>query len=186
LVSPGCGSWFSETYTDANGKYSITLPVSKSGFDGYMELTGDSIFPTAAFWRGPMLTENMAIADSRVPTISDASVVFSLMKVKPDPGRGHIVAAFADCNGDVAGGVSLTVDTADSLSTTFYMIGGLPSTTATESDAGDAFGGVANVPAGSPATVTARLAKTGQVLATERIPVRAGFLAGIWYLEPVP
>ncbi|MBI5502065.1 MAG: hypothetical protein HY907_17615 [Deltaproteobacteria bacterium] len=179
-----CATPLDEGTTDAAGQVTLTVPLGTTGFDGYFEVSATGYVTVLRYTVEP-ITE-MPGADARVVSMVDTTTFAMLAAaagVTPDPTRGHLVVNALDCNPTLAAGVSLDVDTADVSSTAVYMVGGLPSTSATETDSSGAAGFI-NLPAGA-ATISTTLVSTGEAIASTDITIRAG-AAALFPLPPTP
>ncbi len=179
-----CATPLDEGTTDAAGQVTLTVPLGTTGFDGYFEVSMTGYVTTLRYTVEP-ITE-MPPESGRMVQIVDLgtfALLAASLGVTPDPARGHLVINALDCTPFYAAGVSLAVDTADSGSTRIYMVGGLPSTTATETDASGAAGFV-NLPTG-PASVSTTLVSTSEAIGSTDIDIRAGAIC-IFAITPTP
>ncbi|MBI5485994.1 MAG: hypothetical protein HY905_01540 [Deltaproteobacteria bacterium] len=179
-----CATPLDEGTTDALGQVTLTVPLGTTGFDGYFDVSATGYVTVLRYTVEP-ITE-MPPEAGRIVSMADTTTFAMLAAaagVTPDPTRGHLVISALDCNPTYAAGVSLEVDTADVSSTAVYMIGGLPSTSATETDSSGAAGFI-NLPAGA-ATISTTLVSTGEAIASTDITIRAG-TAALFPLPPTP
>jgi hypothetical protein len=154
--------------TDASGTVTVTVPAGLSGFDGYLDVsggkaggTGSPVFP-ALWYPVPFI-----VADgSRGPTTLLGADEFTTLTMATgttlDPNRGHITLNAVDCAFGPAAGVSFVVDSADQSTVSYYLIGGVPTTTAMATDQ-YGIGAFINVPTtlatmGDAAVATPKLA----------------------------
>ena len=124
--------------------------------------------------------------DQTLPSISVASPAANMglllqLGRSAIPGRGSVVVSTADCTGAPAAGISFSTMSGDSMTSAFYAVAGLPSSTATATDA-TGYGGLINVPAGA-ATLSAKLTDPATDLGSISILVRDG---AITYSRVVP
>jgi hypothetical protein len=144
--------------TDAAGHATLTVPGS---FDGYLELKSTSAVPAIWFFS----PRPIRATTYRVPLLSAAGFgdVAKNSGATIDPARGHVFLFALDCDltfGTFAPGVSFSVEPAEATTRSFYLAGGLPSTTATQTDE-SGIGGFVNL---APGVVTVR----GSIVATKR------------------
>jgi hypothetical protein len=181
--------------SDATGKVNLRMPSGITGFDGYIDMSGgslgdagDAIFPSLWYfvppyitggWKGYLQFISMKSMDALagVVQVNGHSVVL-------DPTRGHVAIDAMDCGFNAAPGVSISADTADGASVTFYFVNGLlPSASATETDAQTGIGGIVNLPAPNLTTITAKLG--GETYGSIQVYVRPGVLTSV-ALPPTP
>ena len=179
-----CTAPLDEGTTDALGEAVVTVPLGSTGFDGYFDIAAAGYVPALRYTVDP-ITSVPSAAASTAPLIT--TTTFAMLAgaagITIDPARGHLILTAMDCEPAFAAGVALTVDTADSSSTRLYMVGGLPSTTATETDVSGGAGYV-NLPAGA-ATVSTSLAATSDAVGSTDINIRAGAIA-MFTMPPTP
>lgn len=161
-----CATPLDRATSDATGLVSLTVPTGTSGFDGYLDVTGGSVggtgapafpaiwypvpFVVADGWRGRTL---LLSADEVVALTMATGTV-------PDPTRGHVALNAADCVFGPAAGVSFLVDSADQETVSYYLVGGVPVTTATATDQ-SGIGTFLNLPTTAPARLTVVRAFSG-------------------------
>jgi hypothetical protein len=109
------------------------------------------------------------------------SAIASVGGFEPLPTHGHALVLMADCNSEPAPGVSITANSDDPSTQSFFLYDGLPDPEGIESDE-NGNGGFLNLPVGF-STVTASVAATGQIYNTKRFLVRAGTIS---YVPLVP
>lgn len=177
-----CADAAEPVVSDADGRVSLELPLGPNGFGGFLELTGTAI-PVTLLRLLPPLGFTEDVDGFRVVTLATLAAVSTALGVAMDPARGHLTVETRDCDGALASGVSYAVDTADGLSTRFYVAADRPSSAATATDVNGS-GGVANVPAGS-AVITATVAADGRVIGRLPVVVRAGAVSSS-LLPPTP
>jgi hypothetical protein len=135
-----CASPLDTATADSTGMVTLTVPGGLSGFDGYLDVTGGqvggsgaSVFPSLWYpvpfvvadgWRGRTLLlssdEFVALAGATGTTL--------------DPTRGHVGVNAEDCAFGPAAGVTFAVDVADAQTVSFYLVNGVPVTSATATD----------------------------------------------------
>ncbi len=153
--------------TDARGR--VTLDVTTAE-QRYLELIGPGILDAISFNNGPPRSDPF---DELVRVISPETfaVVEGLIGVTADPTRGHAGVQANDCQGAIGVGVTFEISTADEDTVTGYFSPvGAPNPALTETGS-DGRAAVANIPVG-PATITATVAATGQVIGTRSFFVR--------------
>jgi len=192
-----CLSPIDAAQTDATGRVTVHVPAGLLGFDGYLDITGGSVsgtgaavFPTIWYpipyviadgWRG----RTQILSSDEFLELSAATAT------TPDPARGNIAMNAADCAFTPAAGVRFAVDSSDSATVSYYLVGGLPTTTATATDSS----GVAAF-VNLPTTATGRLTLVsasatsgpaqGKTLGSLSFIVRPGTLTTSGLFPPVP
>lgn len=171
----------SDTGTTApDGRATVNLPMTTTGFDGYLQISNPNAMPgVLAFARRPVEASQLGV---RWPTAGAFNAMSLIVGVAPDPSRGHIGGNARDCAFMNAAGVTFSVNTLDADTTPFYFQGSTPDKTATQTDSATAIGGFANLPPGL-AEVEYHLAKTGQKIGKVTVQVRAGHLTFLQF-EP--
>jgi len=174
-----CAAPLGEASTDAQGAVTLTVPSAVEGLGAYFEITGATVTPTLAYLN---FTDNITGFEqgtfyTPVMSTGTTDLLTGVMQVTLDPGRGHVLFQARDCGNYSLPGVSVAVDVADAESTTAYINGSLPSTTATVTDPSGR-GAVVNVPPGA-ATVTGAIEPTGTVYSAFDVLVRAGFMTTV-------
>jgi hypothetical protein len=171
--------------TGADGRAILRIAnPTNGGFDGYLDVSGGDVYPELVYL--PFLPESTTWPNHWAFTQQEI-VTFAQLALsgRPplDPARGLVAATLYDCHMYYAPGVQVSVSTADSASSTCFLVNGLPdcSLSVTSSEA-TAF--VTNVPPGL-AKLTATLQATGQTIATRNIVVRAGVSTFV-YAVPWP
>lgn len=176
LDDAACAAPLATGTTDSSGKVMMTVPSATQGIGVYFEVTGASVTPTLAYLD---FTDNVTSFKtgtfiSPVLSASTTTLLASLMQVTLDPARGHVLFQVRDCTHNPFATGSVEVEQADAQSTTAYMKGSMPSTTATGTDPGGQ-GAVLNVPAGN-ATVLGYLEQGGTPFSEFSVVVRAGYM----------
>jgi hypothetical protein len=156
--------------TDAMGSVSFTIPVSGSGFTGYIQATGTGLVPTLVERDTPLI-DNVAW-NVLMPTTSEAPAAYMAAGATPDPTRGVIVAVLRECTGHFAEYEKIAVDTADVNSKIAYTANLIPNQTSTQTGI-DGIAFAFNIPVGT-AMLTTSFATTGDVTAKAPVIVRAG------------
>lgn len=166
--------------TDANGW--VDLPLYE-GFDGYLEITGDTIVSTALFYADPL--ESASQADRTPLGLLEKELLPSLSGATgqvQDRNLGLVYLRTFDCQGDAAPGVTFTIDKP---AWQWYFVDGLPSSMAEETAADSGLGGFINVPPGI-AVVNAVLPGAERPIARPKsVLVRADWMTGLRFI-PTP
>ncbi len=178
-----CENPVDEGITDADGEVEVDVPTDSRH---YVEASGEDLATTLSFSNGPV--DDGLIINFLVLTLGQLDQFIVLAGGEgsvADPARGHIGLSAEDCNGVLAAGVELGVDTADE-DTLFGYFGetGFPTQDGTETTA-DGRLGVANVPVGE-ATITGTLAAGDEELGVRTVFVRAGAVSYSVGNSPVP
>lgn len=140
--------------TDATGMVTLNVPVVASGISGYLEISEPNYMTTLSFLGH---TDKLSYWANGIiaPYIVSKAVFAQLIGavgVTASPTRGHLGFLTEDCGGILSSGISVATSNADAQSIKAYSVAGVPSKTATQTDA-SGFGFIANVPSGA-ATVT--------------------------------
>jgi hypothetical protein len=165
----------SAMYTvDSTGSAMVTAPSAPGGLAGYIEISGTGIEPTLDFFAFPDPAAVFGSAtgiNAYILSTSTFAQLTGAAGITPDPTRGTLAFIADDCAGNSAAGVSVTASTSDASSTTTYVVGGIPSTTATATDP-SGVGAIVNVPAGA-ATMSGKTS-AGTKTGSQAILFRAG------------
>ena len=163
-----CAAPVSKVFT-SDGQGYVRVPVM-GGFDGYLKTTWSEAPPTLTFINPPA-TSSAPRNEIDLLSTFDFQVIGSetIDGGLTDKSLGVIFSNVADCNGNNAEGVSFSLDNAGPKTLPVYIINGLPTPTAKQTDSSGNFVEV-NVPPGN-VTLTATVAATGQ-----RIGVATGFV----------
>jgi len=160
------------TTSYAQGNATLSLPA---GFDGYLQINGSQTMP-ALWYFSPF-----PVADGHfnVGLFSPASfqAIASAVGATIDPNAGHAITLALDCTatyGTFTAGMSFACDKTTGETKPFYVVNGLPSTTATATDASGT-GGFANLPPGV-VTLTDTLASTSTRSGSVSVLIRAGVI----------
>ncbi len=180
LTDPGCDSPFDEGVTDIVGYWPLSVPTSGPF---YFEVSGNPTIAPALFFEHappgdsgfertltPLSTEVLAQAGVALGTTVSAT-------------RGHVIVEARDCDGEPATGVTFELDPSDPGVPVGYWQDGVisPDLGETATDGQALF---LNVPA-STTTVTARLAVTGDIIATRYVNLRAAATTVV-SIDPTP
>jgi hypothetical protein len=164
--------------TDENGDVKLTLPTPLRAFRGYLDLVGESWYPTLIHFSSPIARDSV----QSIGIINDLNVRLSIAAamVEPDDTRGLLQIRMFGCAGVGMRGVSFTASQADDKSRTWYYDGQTPQfDLKATTDFGN--GGIINVPQG----INQIVAKLGnKVVARTTVPVRAGHMT-IVVLSPL-
>lgn len=156
--------------SDAQGNAPLRLP---GGFDGYLEISGPTIVP--ALWYFAPLPQGDG--QYTVGLLSEASFnqIAQTVGATIDPNAGHTFNFALDCArtyGAFGAGVSFTSDATAPATRGFYLIDGLPSTTATSTDS-SGIGGFVNL---KPGVLTLASNLGGQRIGSVSVLIRAGVI----------
>jgi hypothetical protein len=175
--------------TDANGDAVLALPTvaqkGRSQFLGYLLITD----PTGAYgpalgFSVPSTSQNDASQTIIAYTPAGAQLVLTALGVTYDATKSALVVTAVDCANQPAPGVAFQVENGDASVPVFYTVDGIPSQSATRTDAsGTAI--AAYFSSGLPATVTARSIALGEVVATAQIFGHPGAVSLV-RLAPTP
>ena len=163
--------------TDSMGKATFAaVPVGAKGFEDYFELNEASYQPTLGFDIASSALQATPGASFGLLMISKQTwtLLTGVVGATPDPARGHVAFLAETCKGNRASGVAVTADAADAMSTLAYIVGALPSKTATETDA-SGVGAFVNVVPG-PVTLGGKLVSSGATIGTNSVFTRAGYV----------
>jgi hypothetical protein len=190
-----CNSPKATTTSDAVGKVNLTMAAGLIGFDGYIDMTGgslgdagDPIYPSLWYFVPPYVTGGWKGYLQFIST-ETMKALATLVKVNGqsvvlDDKRGHIAIDAMDCGFNAAPGVSISADTADGASVTFYFVNGvLPSASATATDAQTGIAGIVNLPAPALTTITGKIGD--RTIGSVQVQIRPGVLTSV-ALPPTP
>ena len=136
----------------------------------------------ALYFFNPAIDRDQAVSLISLATpTANFGLLFQLGR-QMSSGHGNVVVNAKDCAGAPAGGVSFATPSGDDMTSRFYLVGGLPSDKATETESQSGYGGFINVPTGA-ATLTAALVNPHAELGTISLLVRDG---AITYTQVVP
>lgn len=153
--------------SDSAGKLALTVP---SGFDGYVELSPLDAMPGMYFFYPPVVRDRQVFP---LPMVSVSALAYlsQLAGVQVLEERSPIFLGAHNCLDAPASGVAFSSADADATTVPFYLIQGIPSVSAKETDSGGR-GGLLNVRIGS-VTVTGALAN-GERVSTASVVTRKG------------
>ena len=176
-----CAAPITSGVTDANGQIVLDIPVDAGtvGFDGFFQVTGDTIVP-ALVYPFPPLTQSIADYTVQIITQGVWTSFQQFADFEADPARGHLGLLALDCATQEADGMAFTASSADGQSKTIYVSGPLPDPNATVTDAQGA-GSIVNIPPGQT-SVTASIGVGGAPVGTVDVQLRAGTIT----YAPVP
>lgn len=156
--------------SDANGYIHLTVPISATGFAGYMKITGAALVDYIAVFQPP-LSGSLFGDEKYTPYPANGAfekTFFNLAKltlVDPplDDNRGYVLAYMADCTASAGTGVTFEVTPSDSATRVAYFASNVVSPQATKTDRlGLAI--IYNVPPAASFGLTARRADTNEVI----------------------
>ncbi len=148
-------------------------------FAGFFELTRPDLVPWSVFPQNLLAGQ----ASTYLPAwglspggfrLLASAITPTAVSLDTDGGLGHAFVQVFDCQDHQAPGVQLAYSGVGSETVVWYMKNGIPSTSATQTDA-YGIGGVVNVPVGS-LTVTAVVAEGHDALGNAEVLVRPGAL----------
>jgi hypothetical protein len=161
-----CATPIDTVTADASGIVSVTVPAGLSGFDGYLDIsggkvngTGASSFPTI-WYPVPFVVADGWRGRTQLLSTDEFLLLTSVTGATPDPTRAHVAMNAVDCAFGPAAGVSFAVDSADHNTVSYYLVGGVPVTTATKTDQ-SGIGAFVNVPTVAPARLAVVRAFSG-------------------------
>ena len=174
-----CATPFDQGRTDAAGLVALTVPAGSEGFDGYLDITGgdngggSAIFPAIYYPVPPVISPGWRgrfqfVSEQDLPLLGAAT------GATIDPARGHFAANASDCNFTGAGGVSFSVDSADSETKVFYFVNGIPNISAMQTDARSPIGGFVNLPPKLALVSALSTAAGNKTMGTMTVNIRAG------------
>jgi hypothetical protein len=154
----------------------VTLPLYE-GFDGYIEIEGETIVSTLLIYADPLTVEIQVdpepfavVTRALLPRLSLAT------GVQQDPNLGLVHLRMFDCQRVAAPGVTFSINQEDAWR--WYFVGELPTSLADETTE-SGLGGFINVRPGI-ALVSAELRGSPIALASdESVFVRAGWMTGV-------
>ena len=181
-ADPDCAAPITSGTTDANGDITLMLPTGTDGFDGYFQLTGNSI-PDSLVFVNPPVTED--VADLTVPLLDSGTfgLFQTLTGIDADPTRGHIAAIGFDCAEAQGEGLHITASSADGTTEQIYIANNLPNADATQTDSSGATF-ILNLPTGA-STLTSTFAANGDTVGKVEVLVRADHITYA-ILPPTP
>jgi hypothetical protein len=162
---------------DADGWVDVPL---YEGFDGFLEVTGESLMSTVLFYADPLTpgtevdqTPLALVETALLPALSGATGTVQ------DTSFGLVVLRSFDCRGDAAPGVTFSIDKPGF---PWYFVGGLPSSSAVATAPESGLGGFINVAPGV-AVVNAALPGSSVPIATPKsVLVRPGWMTAMRFL----
>lgn len=190
-----CASPLATGTTDATGLVSLTVSTGLSGFDGYLDVTGGKVggtgaaaFPTI-WYPVPFVIANGWRGRTEILAPDEFAAITTATGATLDPTRGHIALNAGDCAFSPAAGVSFALPSADSKTVSYYLVGGVPATTANATDQ-SGIGAFINVPTPATATLAVVSATSGQdqgkSMGSLTFIVRRGTLSTTSLFPPVP
>lgn len=157
--------------TGADGIVALNVGATAEGVDCYFEITGTGVASTLLYLS---FSDTKWFVDGAFNThVLSNSTVQSLARLTTmDGSRGQLIFTTRDCADQPTPGVKVNALAADSQSKTFYMTAGVPSATATATDAAGA-GVITNLPAGN-SSVQGFFASNGRKIGDIPVLFRAG------------
>jgi len=157
--------------TGSSGSVKVTAPANRAGVDGYLEVSSSTSVTTLVyleFVQGVAALE--APASSPILSTATWGALNAAVGITPDPKSGYLAFETTDCGGFALSGATVSVSTATSATGSAFLVGGVPSTTATMTDP-SGIGSLVNIPQG-PATLTGKLG--GMIFSSQDLLFRAG------------
>lgn len=162
---------------DAQGWVDVPL---FEGFDGFLEVTGESLMPTVLFYADPLAPGSevdhtpLALVElALLPALSGAT------GTPQELTRGLVVLRSFDCRGDAAPGVTFSIDKPG---VPWYFVGGLPSSTAVATAPESGLGGFINVEPGIAVVNAALPGSPLPIAAAKSVLVRPGWMTAMRFL----
>jgi hypothetical protein len=189
LTDVACGNPASpDVLTGADGKAAVVTPTTtqggRPGFAGFLEVNDPQAkYLTVLGFSGSAITEPISSRRIIAATAATAQSFFGLVGLSFDVSRGYVISTVSDCLGDNGRGVTVSTDSSDPAVHVYYLRFGLPSASATETDAGGSLL-IGPLPPG-PVTLTGRNSATAQTIGSVRLFVRPGALS-LAPLTPAP
>ncbi len=176
-----CAAPIATGTTAATGLVTLALPTGEDGFDGYFEFTKDGFQQTISVANPPITESNDPSAPLQRSFFgsADFGLFIGATGATPNPARGHIGVGTGDCGGADTpnAGTEFLAQGQDGESVAFYLAGGLPDATATETDASGQ-GGFVNVLPGRQG-VRVNQGLLGYVGGLNDVLVRAGWFTSL-------
>jgi hypothetical protein len=173
--------------TDANGDAALELAP---GFNGYAQvrlvdlaLPPEQQLVPSRYYFNPVNRQDQSIRVS-MATVGVRNALASSVGVAQRDDRGMMLVEARSCESAAVEGVIFGSDVDDTSITTFYVLEGVPSTSALATDA-SGYGGLVNVPPGAH-TITASFAETGRLFNSQAVAVVPGVLTQTQLFGPVP
>jgi hypothetical protein len=172
-----CESPEGASSTDASGEVTFQVP---RGFDGYVQTVkiDPSLDPQqqlvpSYYYFNPGVDSDLRVTLNAMTGALLLQLAF-LVEAPQMADRGLILVNALNCRLEPAVGVAFSTDPADTLSTLFYVVGGVPDTSSGATGP-DGFAGFANINAGNVA-VTGEIAETGREIDSVAFHVRPSSL----------
>ncbi|MEZ4392034.1 MAG: hypothetical protein R3A48_13130 [Polyangiales bacterium] len=174
-----CATVLSMGTTDDMGYVTLTVPLSPTGFNGYIELTGGTgsgeVTPSRIFLNRPVTT-TMAETGLLVIPRATFNALGGALGAMLDSTHGAITFGVAHCVG-AAEGATVSATPALMGATAFYNVSGLPDPRAMATDA-TGQGGMLNVAPGTY-TLTANRVTPAARIGSVEVSVRGGFVTAV-------
>ncbi len=189
-----CASPLASSTTDGTGLVKLTVATGPVGFDGYLDVrggvgaTGAPPFPSL-WYPVPFIVADGWRGRTELLAADEFAGLAAATGVTPDPTRGNFALNAVDCAFTPAPGVSFSVDIADTQTVGYYLLGGVPTTTATDTD-GSGVGAFLNLPAASGARFAVVKASAGaaggKAMGSLSFIIRPGTLTTGSSYPPIP
>jgi hypothetical protein len=170
-----CNDPYDTAITDDDGRFSLEVPLSDNGFDGYLDFNGKDIYP-ALYYFAPPIVAGGPRGHLQLPSQANLGVLVGLLGIEADPTTGHLALVAWDCTLAPAPGVSLSLLPDDEGATRYYFRDQAPSVAPTQTGANPALGGYANVRANRFVLVQATVAAGSKPITQTQYYIRPGTL----------
>jgi hypothetical protein len=162
-----CSTPIRTTTADDKGIVTVTVPTGLSGFDGYLDVSGGKVAGTGApvfpsiWYPVPFVVADGWRGRTQLLSTEEVQYITQGTGTSVDPTRAQAAMNAVDCDFAPAAGVSFVADSADQNTVTYYLVGGVPVTTATKTDQ-SGIGAFLNLPTVAPARLAVVKALSGE------------------------
>jgi hypothetical protein len=154
----------------ADGEANLFLPV-RDGFDGYVELRAPDRMPGTYFIYPPIDGDrDIPLVPLMEQALVEQLAILNMRELRAD--RGHVLLGAYDCERKPQEGVHLNTPDSDELTSSFYVLGGIPKAGVNATDKSGR-GGFINLRQGIVA-LTATLASDNRKIAAVPLFIRPG------------
>ncbi len=169
----------------------VTVPNVAAGFDGYLDVQSSqappdgglpAVVPSLVFFNPP-LVDDTTYATILMLTPATLAQLATTAGNTLDPSLGAAFYGAVDCQSKFAADVACTIDRTDPQTKGFFLVGGLPSETASSTDS-SGYGGFINVPTGY-IRLTATVHSTSKRIGETSVLVRPSTIS-YTFLVPSP
>jgi hypothetical protein len=177
LTDVNCSNPLTDMLT-VNEQGRVDVPLFQN-FTGYLEITSDELLPQLFYLTEPLQPQTEPEFPLAMVALTSLVPLVQLLGVSPQPTAGLIAVRIFDCQADTASGVTLSTEEGDSVP--WYFVGGLPSSTQTETGP-EGLAGFVNVSPGI--AVFEAINPDGTILGgLQSMVVRPGWMSSM-YLRP--